>query len=113
MQDVPSSKEIKFLTEKVTINECSGQDLDGFLKTNAFLILKRIESRASIAGKTASISSVPSPIMSRCKVELMQPIRRNFVLELKRFCKEVKSVQNAYPLFCFLSFSGYIRVWLV
>ena len=51
--------------------------------------------------------------MSRCKVELMQPIRRNFVLELKRFCKEVKSVQNAYPLFCFLSFSGYIRVWLV
>ena len=112
MQDVPSSKEIKFLTEKVTINECSGQDLDGFLKTNAFLILENGLRAASIAGKRASMSGVPSPIMlRRCKVDPLgirrltnAAMRRNFVLELKRFCKQVKSRQKAIPLFCFLFF---------
>ena len=61
------------------------------------------------------MSSVSSPIMSRCKVDrlgirrLTNAAMRHFLLELKRFCKQLKVDRMLFHYFAFFSFSGYVR----
>ena len=93
VQDVPFSKEIRFLTEEAPINECSAaQGWDGFLKTNAFLILKNgLRAGHQLQGREHQSAASQQWEGTLCS-------------SWKDFESKWKSRHNAFPLFCFLIF---------